>query len=93
MRTRSSRKTPNDLSPTGNNENSNATVMSDRKSTGASRKSVRSQITIATSATDMSNASSKSNQTLKTDEIYFLIGTTGGSGSKRPPFRRLLTFV
>jgi hypothetical protein len=94
VRTRSSRKTPNDLSPNGLNENSsNAMMMNDRKSTGASRKSARSQITIATSTTDTSNTSSKLNRSSKTIEIYFLIGTTGGNKSKRQPFQRLLTLV
>jgi len=77
VRTRSGRKTPNDLTTTGNNENpsNNNAVISERKSTVASRKaSSRSQRTIATASTDMSSTSS-----------------TIGSGSKRQPFRRLLT--
>ena len=70
VRARSSRSTPNDLSPPGN-ENLPSTSMSNRKSTGASRKSIRSQITIATSTADTNNTSSKSNQSSnKTKHIF-----------------------
>jgi hypothetical protein len=63
VRTRSARRTPNDLAATGHNDNSsnNVSAMTDRKGTGASRKSVRSQRTIATATTDMSITSSKLN--------------------------------
>jgi hypothetical protein len=63
VRTRSSRKTMNDVATTGHNEISSNSMMpmADRKGTGASRKSVRSQRTIATATTDMSTTSSKSN--------------------------------
>jgi hypothetical protein len=56
VRTRSARK---DLPTTGQNENTLTT--SERTGTGTSRKSVRSQKTIATSSTDMSNTSGKFN--------------------------------
>ncbi|CAF1376385.1 unnamed protein product [Rotaria sordida] len=77
IRTRSTRSTTSDFSMSGNNENpsSHMTMMSERKSTGASRKSIRSQKTIATASTDMSRTSN----------------TSSKSGTKRQPFQRLLT--
>lgn len=96
IRTRSARQ-PNDLSTSGNNENplnNNSIQTSDRKSTAASRRSVRSQKTIATSATDMSNTSSnlhtKKKEIEKQNKLFLKLG---GSGPKRQPFQRLLTLV
>lgn len=69
---------------------------SERKTTGASRKSVRSQRTIATSATDMSHTSSKFNRFCSSVHSYELssIGTSSASGgTRRQPFQRLLTYV
>lgn len=60
VRTRSAR---NDLSSNATSHDSvsdhNTGTISDRRTTATSRKSVRSQRTIATSATDMSRTSSK----------------------------------
>ncbi|CAF3697980.1 unnamed protein product [Rotaria sordida] len=96
IRTRSTRSTTSDFSMSGNNENpsSHMTMMSERKSTGASRKSIRSQKTIATASTDMSRTSSTLNQlseSLLNNKIFFSIDTSSKSGTKRQPFQRLLT--
>ena len=61
IRTRSTRTTVSDLSRKRNGENlsNNLTTISERKSTGISQKSVRSQKTIATATTDTSHTSCK----------------------------------
>ncbi|CAF4900225.1 unnamed protein product, partial [Rotaria sp. Silwood1] len=74
IRTRSVRTTTSDYTTSENNGNPSS-HMSERKSTGASHKSIRSQKTIATASTDMSRTSNDSSI----------------SGTKRQPFQRLLT--
>ena len=63
IRTRSTRTTASDSSTSGINDNSsNLAGVPDRRSTGASRHSTRSQKTIATASTDTSRTSGKLKQ-------------------------------
>ncbi|CAF3973510.1 unnamed protein product [Rotaria sp. Silwood2] len=75
IRTRSTRTATSDYTTSRNSENPSSHMMSERKGTGGSQRSIRSQKTIATASTDMSHTSNGSNK----------------SGTKRQPFQRLLT--